>query len=59
LIFLVTGHVDIAVAACVALGSIPGGYFGGTWARRLPEAFLRGLVIAVGLSATVYLLGFH
>jgi len=58
LIFLVTGHVDIAVAACVALGSIPGGYIGGTWAKRLPEAFLRALVIAVGLAATVYLLGF-
>jgi len=59
LIFLVTGHVDISVAAFVALGSIPGGYIGGTWAKRLPEVYFRGLVVTVGLAATVYLLGFR
>ncbi|MGI9136940.1 MAG: sulfite exporter TauE/SafE family protein, partial [Candidatus Nanopelagicales bacterium] len=59
LVFLVTGHVDIAVAACVALGAIPGGFVGGLWARRLPDAILRGLVIAVGVAATIYLFGFR
>ena len=59
LVFLVTGHVDIAVAACVALGAIPGGYFGGTWAKRLPDALFRGLVVVIGVVASVYLLGFR
>ena len=59
LIFIVSGHVAPGVAACIALGSIPGGYVGGHWARRLPDAVLRGLVVIVGVSATVYLFGFR
>lgn len=59
LVFLVTGHVDIAVAACIALGSIPGGFIGGRWAKRLPDAILRGLVVVVGIVATVYLFRFR
>lgn len=59
LVFLMTGHVDIAVAACVALGAIPGGLVGGVWARRLPDPILRGLVIVVGIAATIYLFGFR
>jgi uncharacterized membrane protein YfcA len=59
LVFLLTGHVDVAVAACVALGAIPGGLLGGVWARRLPDAILRGLVIGVGIIATIYLFGFR
>jgi len=59
LVFLITGHVTLAVAACIALGSIPGGYVGGHWAKRLPEPVLRGLVIVVGVAATVYLFGFR
>ncbi|MEY4136461.1 MAG: hypothetical protein RL205_589 [Actinomycetota bacterium] len=59
LVFLVTGHVDIAVAACIALGAIPGGYVGGHWAKRLPDPVLRGLVVLVGIVATVYLFRFR
>lgn len=59
LVFLGSGHVDLAVAACVALGSIPGGYVGGHWAKRLPDIVLRGLVVLVGITATVYLFGFR
>jgi uncharacterized membrane protein YfcA len=51
--------VALGVAACVALGAAPGGYVGGHWARRLPDAVLRGLVVAVGIGATVYLFGFR
>ena len=58
-VFLISGHVDIAVAACIALGSIPGGYVGGHWAKRLPDAFLRGLVVVVGIVATIYLFRFR
>jgi len=59
LVFLVTGHVDIAVAACIAAGAIPGGYVGGHWARRLADAVLRGLVVLVGIVATIYLFRFR
>ncbi len=59
LVFLATGHVDIAVAGCIALGAIPGGYVGGHWAKRLPDAFLRGLVVVVGIVATIYLFRFR
>lgn len=59
MVFLITGHVDIAVAACIALGSIPGGYVGAHWAKRLPDAFLRGLVVVVGIVATIYLFRFR
>lgn len=59
LVFLVSGHVDLAVAAAVALGSIPGGYVGGHWAKRLPQSVLRTLVVIVGIAATVYLFHFR
>jgi uncharacterized membrane protein YfcA len=59
LVFLISGHVALSVAACVALGAIPGGYVGGHYAKRLPDAVLRGLVVFVGVAATVYLLGFR
>jgi hypothetical protein len=55
LVFLISGNVDLAVAACIALGAIPGGYVGGHWAKRLPDALLRGLVVLVGIVATIYL----
>lgn len=58
LVFMFTGYVDLAVAACVALGAIPGGFIGGLWAKRLPDAFLRGLVVLVGIVATIYLFRF-
>ena len=59
LVFLVSGNVNLAVAACIALGAIPGGYLGGHWAKRLPDAFLRGLVVLVGIVATIYLFRFR
>jgi uncharacterized membrane protein YfcA len=59
LVFLISGYVDLAVAACIALGAIPGGYIGGHWAKRLPDAFLRGLVVLVGIVATIYLFRFR
>jgi len=58
-VFLFSGHVDLAVAAAVALGSIPGGYVGGHWAKRLPDSLLRALVVVVGISATIYLFRFR
>jgi uncharacterized membrane protein YfcA len=59
LVFLISGNVDLAVAVCIALGAIPGGYIGGHWAKRLPDPFLRGLVVLVGIVATIYLFRFR
>ncbi len=52
------GHVDLKVALFVAIGFAVGGWVGGGWAQRLPEAVLRKgfavllLVLAVELFFT-------
>jgi uncharacterized membrane protein YfcA len=55
LVFAVSGAVVWLAALAVALGSIPGGYVGGRVARRLPGQVLRGLVVLIGIGATLYL----
>ena len=55
MVFAISGAVVWIAALAVAAGAIPGGYVGGRVSRRLPGAFLRGLVVAVGIGATVYL----
>jgi uncharacterized protein len=55
LVFAVSGAVVWLAAVAVAAGSIPGGYVGGRVARRLPGQVLRGLVVAIGVGATLYL----
>jgi uncharacterized membrane protein YfcA len=54
-VFALSGAVVWAAALAVALGSIPGGYVGGRLARRLPNAALRAMVVAIGIGATLYL----
>jgi uncharacterized protein len=54
-VFAVSGAVVWLAAVAVAAGSIPGGYVGGRVARRLPGQVLRGLVVAIGVGATLYL----
>jgi uncharacterized membrane protein YfcA len=54
-VFAVSGAVVWLAALAVALGSIPGGYVGGRVARRLPGRVLRGLVVLIGIGATLYL----
>lgn len=55
-VFALSGAVVWWAAAAVAVGSIPGGYVGGRVARRLPGSVLRGLVVLIGVGATLYLL---
>jgi uncharacterized protein len=43
------GHVDVKVAALVALGFFIGGYFGGSWAQLISNDLLRR-VFAVCLA---------
>lgn len=54
-VFALSGAVVWLAALAVALGSIPGGYVGGRVARRLPGPVLRGLVVVIGIGATLYL----
>lgn len=55
IVFAVSGAVVWLAALAVAIGSVPGGYVGGRISRRLPNYVLRGLVVLVGVGATVYL----
>lgn len=44
--------VWIATAA-IAVGALLGGYFGAHLAKKLPEAALRGIIVAIALVALV------
>mgnify|MGYP006278961509 CR=1 FL=1 len=55
IVFAIHGAVVWWAAIILAVGSIPGGYVGGRTARRLPRSVLRGLVVTVGVLATLYL----
>ncbi|MCX6432989.1 MAG: sulfite exporter TauE/SafE family protein [Actinobacteria bacterium] len=58
-VFALHGEVVWLAAVAVAFGSIPGGYVGGRVARRLPGQVLRGLVVLIGIGATLYLILHH
>ena len=54
-IFAVVADVAWWPAALIAVGSVAGGWLGARYGRRLEEAHLRALVVAVGLVAIVQL----
>jgi hypothetical protein len=56
LVFIAVAHVDWLVAGLIAVGSVIGGQIGSTVGRRLPPNVLRGVIVAVGLTALVVLL---
>jgi len=45
------GNADLKIGLLIALGLFLGGYFGGTWAQKVPDVILRK-VFAVVLAAT-------
>ncbi len=55
-VFVATGNVVWPAALLLMVSSTAGGYLGGRWARRLPEVVLRGMVVAVGIIATTFLI---
>lgn len=55
-VFALLGVVDWRAALVLALASMVGGLVGGSFARRLPDGVLRGLVVVIGLYAAVRLL---
>ncbi len=56
IVFVVVADVDWAVAGLIAAGSVVGGQLGATVGRRLPPLVLRGVIVAVGVTALVVFL---
>jgi len=54
-IYLFSGHVHWMLAFALFLGSSIGGGLGGRWASRMSPNFYRGLVMVVGVGASIYL----
>jgi uncharacterized membrane protein YfcA len=54
IIFIVARQVSWRPTLVMMAAGILGGFLGPIIARRLPPVFIRGLVIAVGISMTVY-----
>ncbi|MGW1029323.1 sulfite exporter TauE/SafE family protein [Streptomyces sp. NPDC002577] len=52
-VFIAVTEVDWAAAGVIALGSTAGGLIGARLGRRLSPGVLRGLIIAVGVTASV------
>jgi len=57
LVFIFVADVSWDAVLLIALGSIFGGHFGARFGRRLPDAVLRAVIVVVGLTAIVVLLG--
>ncbi|MGB8860163.1 MAG: sulfite exporter TauE/SafE family protein [Ilumatobacteraceae bacterium] len=55
-VFILTTSVDWKVVGCIAVGSTIGGQIGAKYGRKLDPRALRGLIVAVGLTALVRLL---
>lgn len=53
LVFALAGRVDLGAALAVAVGATLGGLLGAPFARRLPDVWLRALLVLTGLAAAV------
>jgi uncharacterized protein len=51
------GHVDLKIAALMAVGFFVGGYFGGSWAQLMPSLVLRRVfaVCLAGIAVKMFL----
>ena len=54
-VFVLVSHVDWAVVALIAGGSVIGGQLGGHYGRRLPAPVLRVCIVVVGTGVAVAL----
>ena len=52
--FVVTGSVVWPQAAVLTVGAVLGGYFAAHYAQKLPQHWVRIMVIAIGLSMSAY-----
>src|SRR6478672_8042881 len=56
LTFAASGIVNWPVALCMAAGAILGGYIGSRVAQRLPQHYVRGVVVLVGAISGIWLM---
>ena len=54
-IFAFSSLVNWPVALAMAIGAVAGGYLGSRTAQRVPQDFVRGAVVAIGLSSGLLL----
>jgi len=54
-VFVLSTHIDWAVAALIAGGSVIGGQLGGHYGRRLRTDVLRACIVVVGLGVSIVL----
>jgi uncharacterized membrane protein YfcA len=54
-IFVFVAHVAWLAVVLLAAGAVVGGQIGARYGRRLPQVWLRGLIVVVGLAAVVEL----
>jgi uncharacterized membrane protein YfcA len=59
--FIVAGAVVWKQGSVMIVGALFGGYLGAHYAQKLPAAWIRGFVIAVGIGMTTYFFwkGYH
>lgn len=55
IVYLFSGRVHWMLAFALFLGSSIGGGIGGRWASKMSPNFYRGLVMSVGIGASIYL----
>ena len=56
ILFIVVAHVAWGAAALIAVGSIVGAQLGARYGRRLPEEWLRRIVIVGGTIVAIILI---
>lgn len=54
LIFIASGMIAWPQAIALGAGTLVGGYFGASYARRLPQRVIRGFIILYGCAITTY-----
>ncbi len=55
IVYLFSGRVHWILVLALFLGSSAGGTLGGKWASKMSPNFYRGLVMAVGIGASIWL----
>jgi uncharacterized protein len=56
LLFIAVADVDWQIAVLIAIGAVAGGLLGARVGRRLPNSVLRGVIVVVGVTVSVWLI---
>ena len=54
LVFMIAGAIVWPQAIALGLGTLIGGYFGATFAKKLPQSLIRSFIILYGLCVSAY-----